>query len=158
MSVNADPDEHGALVHLLAEHSMFIYLVGLVAIGIPLVLAQLFDVELGPTARYVIVGTSLAVMIAAYVAERRVGFDAGAGVNAGASASAAAGDAGAGTAGRREYPLRTRLGFPAAILGFAVGLYVAIEVNLVFGAIFMIGGSLFLRLAYKDLDEEDDGE
>lgn len=125
------PDE---LFGFLAAYSLPIYAIGVAAISVPAVLAWGFDVIVPGTIRSAVVGASLGVMVLAYVAERRARSDA---------------DSERNPDGReREYPLRTRALVAAAILGLALGIYTATEVNLLVGGVFFVGAYFFTRMAF----------
>lgn len=117
---------------LLAAYRLPIYLGGLIAIGTPLALAEVAGVVVPPAARTAVVGVSLAVMVATYVGERR---------------DRARGAAGDGE--RPEYSLRARLAVAAAVVGVAVGVYLAAAGDLVVGLLFVLGAYFFGYLAYR---------
>ncbi|MFB6124046.1 MAG: hypothetical protein ABEJ78_11395 [Haloferacaceae archaeon] len=132
------------LFRFLVAYRMLVYLGGLVAIGVPLFLVRAFGIEVSQGARTAIVLVSLAVMVVTYVGERRVGDDH---VDDRTGRST------------ESYSLRMRLSVALAVLGIAVGVYVAIEVNLVAGLLFVLGAYLFGYLGYRSEGTEDaDGD
>jgi hypothetical protein len=122
------------LFRFLVAYRMLIYLGGLVAIGIPLFLQRAFSIEVSAGARSAIVLVSLAVMVVTYVGERRVGDDH---VDERTGKST------------ESYSVRMRLSIALAVVGIAVGIYVAMEVNLVGGLVFILGAYLFGYLGYR---------
>ena len=122
---------------LLAAYSLPIYVGGLIAIATPLALAEVAGIVVPPAARTAVVAVSLAVMVATYVGERR----------------GSAGDAGGSATGdgrdRPEYSLRARLAVAAAVVGVAVGVYVAAAGDVVVGLLFVLGAYFFGYLAYR---------
>lgn len=125
------------MLRLLVAYRLLIYLAGLIAVGSPLVLAQVFGVTLSPAARTTVVVVSLAAMIATYLAERRVGLD---------HVDDRTGEA------TESYPLRMRAAVAAAVVGLAVGVYVALEMNPFYGLLFVGGAYLFAYIAYRGGD------
>jgi hypothetical protein len=112
---------------------MLVYLGGLIAIGTPLALRRVADVELSPGARTAIVAVSLGLMIVTYIGERRVGhghLDR--------------------TGGPSEsYSVRLRAAIAMAVVGIAVGIYVLMEVSLFAGLLFIVGAYLFAYMGYR---------
>lgn len=124
------------LFRFLVAYRMFVYLGGLIAIGIPLALQRAFGMELSPGARTAIVVVSLGVMIVTYIGERRVGSDHA--------------QAGTGVEGSSEsYSLRLRASIATAVVGVAVGIYVFLEVSRGAGVFFIIGAFLFAYMGYR---------
>lgn len=138
MASNVDAGDIDPFMGVLAKYSLVIYLLGLLVISVPLVLAWGPGIVVPATARVVIVGVSLAVMVATYVAERRIVFDDG-----------------DGREPTSEYSLRTRAAVVAAIVGLAAGVYIAVEVDPIYGFLFILGAYLFSRMAFKG---EGDGD
>ena len=126
---------------LLAAYRLPIYLGGLIVIGTPLALAEVTGVVVPPAARTAVVAVSLAVMVATYVGERR---DRGRGR---AGEGAATGDE-----GRPQYSLCARVAVAAAVIGVAVGIYVAAAGDLVVGLLFALGAYFFAYVAYRGED------
>jgi hypothetical protein len=125
-----------SLLRLLVAYRLLIYFGGLFVIGLPLLFGAL-GVELSGTTRTVLVVVTLAVMVLTYAGERRVGFD-------GSRTDATA----------EDYPLKMRLMLALAVLGIAVGIYVALEVNALTGLLFIAGAYFFGYLGYRGgLDE-----
>lgn len=129
---------------LLAAYRLPIYVGGLIVIGTPLALAEVTGIVLPPAARTALVVVSLAVMVATYVGERRVRNDTGAGARA--STGTERGD---GALSRPEYSLRERIAVAAAVVGVAVGVYVAAAGDLIVGLLFVLGAYAFAYLAYR---------
>lgn len=139
MGGSADAGWSDELFRFLAAYSLVIYAVGVAAISVPLVLAWGFDVVVSGTVRSAVVVASLGVMVLTYVAERR----------------ARSADSGRGPDGHeREYSLRTRALVAAAVLGLGLGVYAAIEVNLLVGGVFFVGAYLFTRMAFGNEGNE----
>jgi len=124
----------GTLFRFLVTYRLFVYLGGLVAIGIPLVLQRAYGTELSPGARTAIVVVSLGVMIVTYLAERRVGQD---------HIDDRTGES------TESYSLRLRASVATAVVGLAVGIYVFMEINPFTGALFIIGAFLFAYMGYR---------
>jgi len=132
----------GTLFRFLVTYRLLVYLGGLIAIGIPLVLQRAYGTELSPGARTAIVVVSLGVMIVTYLAERRVGqnhIDDRTGEST------------------ESYSLRLRASVATAVVGLAIGIYVAMEVNVFTGALFIIGAFLFAFMGYRTEGGEYDG-
>jgi uncharacterized membrane protein YgdD (TMEM256/DUF423 family) len=126
------------LFRLLVTYRLLVYFGGLFVIGLPLLFRAL-DIELPGTARTVLVVVTLAVMVLTYLGERRVGY-------ADSRTESAT----------EEYSLQTRLAFALALVGVAVGIYVALEVNTLTGLLFIAGAYLFGYMGYRrGLDGED---
>jgi hypothetical protein len=123
----------GTLLRFLVAYRLFIYLGGLIAIGIPLALQRAYGMELSPGARTAIVVVSLGLMIVTYIGERRVGRD----------------HSGAGTGSGESYSLRLRASIATAVVGLAVGIYVAMEINPLTGGFFILGAFLFAYMGYR---------
>ncbi|MFB6167727.1 MAG: hypothetical protein ABEJ43_02650 [Haloferacaceae archaeon] len=123
------------LFRLLVSHRMLVYVGGLVVIGSPLFIVRAFGRELPWSVRTALVVSSLAVMIVTYVGERRVGHD---------HLDDTTGES------TEEYPLRMRLAVAMAVLGLAVGVFIAIEVDILGGLLFVGGSYFFAYLAYHD--------
>lgn len=124
------------LFRFLVAYRMFVYLGGLIAIGIPLALQRAFGTELSPGARTAIVVVSLGLMIVTYIGERRVGRDHA--------------ESGTGVEGASEsYSFRLRVSIATAVVGVAVGIYVFLEVGRAAGAFFIIGAFLFAYMGYR---------
>lgn len=132
----------GTLLRFLVTYRLLVYLGGLIAIGIPLVLQRVYGVQLSPGARTAIVVVSLGVMIVTYLAERRVEQD---------HIDDRTGES------TEAYSTRLRVSVATAIVGLAIGVYVSIEVNLLAGALFIIGAFLFGYMGYRTEGEEYDG-
>ena len=123
----------GTLLRFLVAYRLFIYLGGLIAIGIPLALQRAYGMELSPGARTAIVVVSLGLMVVTYIGERRVGRE----------------HSSAGTGAEESYSLRLRASIATAVVGLAVGIYVVMEVNPLTGAFFILGAFLFAYMGYR---------
>jgi len=124
----------GTLLRFLVTYRLFVYLGGLIAIGIPLVVQRAYGTELSPGARTAIVVVSLGIMIVTYLAERRVGqghIDQRTGES------------------KESYSLRLRASVATAVVGIAVGIYVFMEVNPLTGGLFVLGAFLFAYMGYR---------
>lgn len=125
------------LFRVLVAHRLLVYFGGLFVIGLPLLFGAL-GIELSGTTRTVLVVVTLAVMVFTYLGERRVGFDD------------------AQTEPRLDYPLKMRLVLALAVLGIAVGIYVALEVNALTGLLFIAGAYFFGYMGYRGGLNEDE--
>lgn len=126
------------LLQFFAAYSDVIYIAGVLVISIPVVLAWVFEIFVSSTVRFMVVGASLSVMILAYIGERRARFpDAEKSLDE----------------RKREYSTRTRLLVAGAVLGLGLGIYSAIEINLLVGGVFFIGAYLFTRLAFNSTED-----
>lgn len=124
----------GTLFRVLVAYRMLIYLGGLIAIGIPLIVQRLYGIELSPGARTAIVGVSLGVMIVTYIGERREGRD---------HLDSRTGEP------TESYSLRLRATIAVAVTGLAIGIYVMMEINPLAGAFFILGAFLFGYMGYN---------
>lgn len=134
-----DMDAPGGLGAFLVTYRMAIYLGGIAVIALPLVIHGAAGVTVPRSARLAISVATVGLMTVTYLAERRLGRELDAG-NDGLQGS------GVGGGG---YPLRTRVAVAAAVLGLAAGVYVALEVSLLAGLLFVGGAYLFAYLAYE---------
>jgi hypothetical protein len=133
-----EPNGLNSLFRLLVAYRLLVYFGGLFVIGLPLMFGAL-GIELSAAVRTVLVVVTLAVMVLTYIGERRVGFD-------GSRTETTA----------EEYPLKMRLMLALAVLGIAVGIYVALEVNTLTGLLFIAGAYFFGYMGYRGgLDGED---
>lgn len=137
----ADVEDPEDVAALLVAYRLLIYFGGLAVIGAPLALQSVAGVTTPTSVRAALTVTVVAVMIVTYLSERRVG---------GPPTSGSAPDADASAADRSGtgYPLRTRVAVAAAVLGLAIGVYVALEVSRVGGVLFVAGSYMFAYLAY----------
>lgn len=128
-----------ALFRLLVAYRLLVYFGGLFVIGLPLLFGAL-GIELSGTTRTVLVVITLTVMVLTYLGERRMGVSD--------SRTEPTTD---------EYPLRMRFMVALAVLGIAVGIYVALEVNTFTGLLFITGAYLFGYVGYHSgLNEEEE--
>lgn len=127
------------LFRLLVANRLLVYFGGLFVIGLPLLFAAL-GIELSGTARTVLVVVTLAVMVLTYLGERRLGIP----------------DSQTETT-TQEYPLKMRLALALAVLGVAIGIYVALEVNPLAGLLFIAGAYFFGYMGYRGGFDEEDG-
>ncbi|MFB6196150.1 MAG: hypothetical protein ABEI80_08250 [Haloplanus sp.] len=132
----------GTLLRFLVTYRLLVYLGGLIAIGVPLLLQRLYGVQLSQGARTAIVVVSLGVMIVTYLAERRVGQDH---IDERTGQST------------ESYSTRLRVSVATAIVGLAIGIYVTLEVDPLAGALFITGAFLFAYMGYRTEGEEHDG-
>ncbi|WP_248896957.1 hypothetical protein [Haloplanus halobius] len=138
---SSDP-RFGVLLRYLVSHRLFVYLGGLVVIGIPIILQRAYGTELSPGTRTAIVVVSLLVMIVTYIGERRVGSD---------HVDERTGES------TESYSLRLRVSVATAIVGLAIGIYVAMEVNVFSGFLFILGACLFGYMGYRTEESDHDG-
>ena len=120
----------------LAAHRLSIYLGGLIAILLPRILRTVSGVSLAPVTRTVIVFGSLLLMVVTYLAERQVRR---------ADGESIATD---------TYSLQTRVLVGLAVVGLALGVYLALEGRPLIGLLFLGGALLFLRMAYTEPEGE----
>ena len=139
-----------AVSHLLVAYRLPIYLGGLAVIGAPLAVASAFDVTIPPAVRTAVVVASLGLMVATYLAERRVG------VPDRSDGRTGAGRANSGEGS--EYPLAARAAVAVAVLGVAVGVYLGLERDPITGLLFVGGAYLFAYLGYKVLGRDAGGD
>jgi len=130
----------GTLFRVLVAYRMLVYLGGLIAIGAPLALRRVADIDLSPGARTAIVAVSLGLMIVTYIAERRVGH----------------GHLERTGGPSESYSLRLRAAIAMAVVGIAIGIYVLMEVNLFAGLLFILGAYLFAYMGYRTEGGNDD--
>ena len=129
-----------ALLRVLVDYRFVVYLGGLAAIVAPTLL-EYADVSVALSTRRLVVGIALAAMVVTYLGERRF----------------VHGDQG----DDRERPQgvsfgwRTRLALVGAIAGIALGVYVALAVDLLYGVVFVVGAYLFAQLAVRSWGERD---
>lgn len=132
----------GMLFRLLVTYRLLIYLGGLILIGVPRVIDELFGIELSPGARTAIVVVSLGLMIVTYIGERRVGSD---------HVDEASGRS------NESYSLRLRVILALSVTGIAVGIYVALEISRLTGILFIVGAYFFGHMGYKtELGDDDE--
>jgi uncharacterized membrane protein YgdD (TMEM256/DUF423 family) len=134
-----EPSGLDSLFRLLVAYRLLVYFGGLFVIGLPLLFRAL-GTELSGTARTVLVVVTLAVMVLTYLGERRVGYAE--------SRSESA---------TEEYSLQIRLVFALALVGIAVGIYVALEVNTFTGLLFIVGAYLFGYMGYRSGFDREEG-
>lgn len=137
----ADVEDPEDVAALLVAYRLLIYFGGLAVIGAPLALQSLAGVTTPASVRAALTVTVVALMIVTYLSERRVGGPPTSGSAPGADASTA-------DSSNDGYPLRTRVAVAAAVLGLAIGVYVALEVSRVGGVLFVAGSYMFAYLAY----------
>lgn len=142
MAPQGDSRSGVGMLRFLAGHRMAMYLGGLLAILSPTLLER-SGTALSPTARTLVILASLALMLATYVGERRFGKGRAAG--SGTAADVTNPD----TVSSATYSRRTRIIFVLAVAGFAVGVYVAIEVSRLAGIVFVVGAYLFGYFAFE---------
>lgn len=138
MTVDTGDSEFEPLFRLLVAYRLPIYLGGVAVIALPIVLADVFGTVIPAGARTAIVVVTIAVMIATYVGERRLD-----GTPDGDDAT---------EPDRPTYPLRTRIAMTMALLGVAVGIFVALEVDLAAGILFILGAYLFGYIGYRNAE------
>lgn len=135
------------LVDILVTYRLLIYIGGLLVISIPLVLSSAFNVVVPETARTVLVGVTLTVMVVTYIAERYVGYDSESESETPDKEST------------QTYSLRLRIALALSIIGIAAGIYIAIEIALFTGLLFVFGAYLFGYFGYRgEFNENDTNE
>ena len=150
-----------ALLRVLVEYRLVVYLGGLAAIAAPTLLAYA-DVTVALSTRRLVVGIALGTMVLTYLGERRyVHGDHGTG-SGHDDGSRGTRDANHGDGVTRErsdgpdaesFDWRTRLALVGAIAGIALGVYVAVAVDLLYGVVFVAGAYLFAQLAVQSRGE-----
>ncbi|MFC5970914.1 hypothetical protein ACFPYI_06170 [Halomarina salina] len=152
-----------ALLHVLVEFRYVVYLGGLAAIAAPTLL-EYADVSVPLSARRLVVGIVLAVMAVTYLGERRFVHGGGGRSDAGDHDDGARTDSDRRDDGERSgerganqfgdsFDWRTRLALVGAIAGIALGVYVAVAVDLLYGVVFVVGAYLFAQLAVQSRGE-----
>lgn len=137
---------------MLVAYRLAIYLGGLAVIGFPLALREATGTTLPESVRIALTVSIVSLMVVTYVAELRIGTD-----DDGDDSATATSAAPSETDGSGGYPLRTRVAAASAVVGLAAGVYVAIEVSIPVGLLFVVGSYLFAYLAY-DSDGATGGE
>ena len=137
-----DIEGPGDVAAMLVAYRLLIYFGGLAAIGTPLALQNLAGVTTPVSVRAALTVSVVGLMVVTYLAERRV--DARSTPDATGGADTTSGGSSDG-----GYPLRTRVAVAAAVLGLAIGVYVALELSPVGGVLFVAGSYLFAYLAYE---------
>jgi hypothetical protein len=143
MANDANRSALDALLELLVAYRALVYVGGLLAIGSPLLAVHGFGVEPPWAVRAAVIWVSLGVMILTYAGERRLG---------------TTGAGGRADEDQQPFSLRVRIALVAAILGVAVGVYAAIEVDTVVGLLFVAGAILFGRFAFRREGRPREGE
>ena len=139
MTSRTESSELDALFRLLVAYRLLVYFGGLFVIGLPLLFGAL-GIELPGSARVVLVAVTLSLMVLTYLGERRVGlFESQTETTA------------------EEYPLRMRLMLTLSVLGIAVGIYAALEVNALTGLLFIAGAYFFGYVGYQSGRDREDG-
>lgn len=157
MVTRTNSGRHAPLVDILVTYRLLIYIGGLLVISIPLVLSSAFNVVVPGTARTVLVGVTLIIMIATYIAENYVGYNR---ENEREQQSVEY-----DRENEREqqsedpthtYSLRLRLALALSTVGIAAGIYIALEIELFTGLLFIFGAYLFGYFGYRGEFNEND--
>jgi small-conductance mechanosensitive channel len=144
MASCTDSDGHLSFTNTLVANRLPIYIGGLLVISMPLVLSSAFSVVIPKTARTILVGVALTVMVATYIVERHVGYDR---------------ERESRTGDEPRYSLRLRVVLALSIVGIAVGIYVALEIALLTGLLFIVGAYLFGYIGCRgEFDDNDTGK
>lgn len=130
------------LFRFLVSYRLLFYLGALIAMSLPLGLAWLFDVQLASAARTTIVAVSFGVILATYLAERRVGLDHV--------------DPQTGVP-TESYSTVMRVSVLLFIVGIAAGIYFVLASRLLIGLLFLVGAIFFLQLAYRSESDGTEG-
>lgn len=179
MASRTDESGFDSLLRALAARRLAVYTSGLAVIVLPRVLRAAFGIEVPATARTLLVVCGLGAMILTYLGERRVGDNTG-GAGGGriddrrgdarpetdertTSDSETAGSASGRTSTSTPvtepkpesqvesgYSRRTRTTVAIGLSGIAIGIYVAVEIDTIVGALFVVGGLLFGQSAFRD--------
>lgn len=137
-----------AVQSVLVRYRLVVYVVGLLAIVAPIVLSQV-GVTVSSGIRTVIVLASLFVMVLTYVAERQFVHETRSDDGDFPNRQTHAGNERSQRyEHEREYSRQARTAIGFALIGVAVGGYVALEISPVGGLLFVVGALLFVRLAY----------
>lgn len=130
--------QFSAVRSVLLRYRLVVYVLGLLAIAVPVVLSRA-GLTVSTETRTVIVFASLFAMVLTYVVERQ--FARQNGVNSDRPQN-------------QEYSRQTRAAIGVALIGIAVGGYVGREIDPLVGLLFVVGALLFVRLAYASRDDE----
>jgi hypothetical protein len=147
MVARTDSGRHVPLADVLVAYRLLIYIGGLLVISIPLVLSSAFGVVVPGTARTVLVGVTLTVMIATYIAEHYIGYD-----------SESENESRTDGESLPTYSLRLRIALALSTIGIAVGIYIALEIALFTGLLFIFGAYLFGYFGYRGEFNENDSD
>lgn len=135
----------------LVRYRYAVYLGGLAVVALPLVLADLAGVVLGPVARAAMVVPALAAMVVTYAAERRARASGTLGSDGDGAHGSTGGDGAGGDATADEPSTGVTTGqrvlLVLAGLGAAAGGYAAAVGQFVGGAGFLLGSLLLARRA-----------
>lgn len=149
MAARTDRSGLETLVRSLVAHRAVVYGGGLIAIGLPRALRTAAGIEVATPLRTLLVVASLGLMILTYLGERSADTK-----DAEPTASGATPAATSETESGTGYSRRTRTTVAIGLVGIAIGIYVAIEVDTLVGLLFIGGGLLFGRSAYRGETEE----
>lgn len=154
MATHADSSGLDSLLRVLVSYRLAVYIGGLAAISVPAVLRATVGIDPPSTVRTIIVGASLGLMILTYLGELRLGHGSTGPAAGRPRTEPTTGD----TIGESEsdatgYSKRTRTTVVIGLVGIVVGIYVVIEINTFVGMLFIVGGLLFGRSAYRDHTE-----
>ncbi|MCL7417465.1 MAG: hypothetical protein M8354_06460 [Halalkalicoccus sp.] len=137
------------LVRSLVAYRTVVYGGGLIAIGLPRVLRTAAGIEVAAPIRTLLVVASLGLMILTYLGERSADTE-----DAKPAPSRTTLASTSETEPEIGYSRRTRTTVAIGLAGIAIGIYVAIEVDTLVGLLFIGGGLLFGRSAYRSETEE----
>jgi|GEM_PF-2385584 len=118
----------------LVARRRLIYVGGMVVISLPLLAATSFGVDVPRPTRLAVVVPTLILMSAVYLGERRLDTDPSTGTS---------------TRTASDYSLGSRLSMGAAVVGFAVGVYVSLTGDPRTGAIYLFGSLLYGYREYR---------
>jgi hypothetical protein len=156
MASRANESGFDSLLRSLVAHRLAVYVGGLAVIALPALLRGALDLDVPATIRTLLVAVALGAMILTYLGERRVADEAAGGEQrTRPNAEHRAPEEGTSTA-ESGYSRRTRTTVAIGLVGIAIGIYVAIEVDTIIGVLFVVGGLLFGQSAFREGSEESD--
>ena len=154
MPSHANESGFDSLLRSLVAHRFAVYVGGLAVIALPALLRGALDLDVPATIRTLLVAVALGAMILTYLGERRVADEAaGEERRLRPNAENRTPEGEASTVGS-GYSRRTRTTVAIGLVGIAIGIYVAIEVDTIIGVLFVVGGLLFGQSAFSGGDDE----
>ncbi|PSP72036.1 hypothetical protein BRC86_13530 [Halobacteriales archaeon QS_3_64_16] len=154
MASCANESGFDALLRSLVAHRLAVYVGGLAIIALPALLRGALDLDVPATIRTLLVAAALGAMILTYLGERRVADEAANGEQRTQPNAGNRTPEGAASTAEPGYSRRTRTTVAIGLIGLAVGIYVAIEIDTIIGVLFVVGGLLFGQSALREEGNE----